>query len=162
MSLLDACNFDEVDLMRPVFDKQAVRVKLVEVYEEQDEKNPGRTSLVVQHALEQEATATNGVVKTPGFAFTTNINQLVATNGQPLTDGQRTANRINAELMKSLLCAALGLPKDTKGLNATLAQMGGWEALNGRSVIATLSAREDRQKSGTFYQDVRGYAQVPA
>lgn len=157
MSLLDATNYDEVQLGRPILDRQAVAVTLIEVKEEVSDRDSNRTDLVVVHALAQEAKDTNGNTVRPGFQFTERFGHL-AENGAVLPEGQRTANRINSERQKMLICAGLGIPASTKGINKLLLDQGGWSALNGRTVIATVAARTDKKDASRVYQAVTGYS----
>lgn len=162
MSLLDSTDYNSVDLSRPVFDRQVLRCTITDVSEGPHRSREGVTLVTVKHALAQTAKATNGKEYSPGFTFLNDIGIMAETNGTPLTDGQRTANRISTEQMKRLICAGLKVPIDTKDVGKLLIEAGGWSALNGREVLVTVAARPDKNDASRVYQDVKSYAAVPS
>lgn len=156
-TILNATDWDAIDLTRPVLAKGVRRVTIGEIREEIDKTKDGtdRMSLLVPLALAEPATDLDGKPVAAGFVFTDRISTLT---GPGLTDGQKKSAEINLRRQKQLVLAALGLPKDAPSVGKTLAEMGGWAALTGRTVMASIDTRPDRNDESIVYQDVRSYS----
>lgn len=162
MSILNATDWDAIDLTRPVLAKGVKRVTLGEIREETDSTKDGtaRMSLLVPLVLAEAAVDLDGKPVAAGFVFTDRISVLVGptASGGDLTDGQKKSAEINLRRQKQLVLAALGLPKDALQIGKTLTDMGGWAALTGRAVMASIDTRPDRNDESVIYQDVKSYS----
>lgn len=147
--LLDNLTYDGLDLDRPVL-VGACTVIVSSAIVEMDTRN-GVPQLVVGLTTQDPCKDNKGEDVQPGFRVTHRFNLAVHPNVTP--DKAEMASRINKEEVARFMVAALGVKYD-KSNPPSLKPL---EQFVGRTLVARFAAREDKNKPGTFYQDVKGF-----
>lgn len=147
--LLDNLTYEGLDLERPIL-VGAARVIVASAMVEMETRS-GVPQLVVGLTTEEAVKDQKGDDVQPGFRVTHRFNLTTHPNVSP--DKAEMADRINKEELARFMCAALGVKYD----RTNPPRLKPVEQFVGRTLVARFSAREDKQKAGTYYQDVKGF-----
>lgn len=154
--LLDNLTYDNLDLDRPVL--VGACTCIVSSVMPEMETRSGVPQMIVSLTTQDVCKDMKGNDVQPGWKVTTRFNLTVHPNVAP--DKAEQAAKLNRNEQATFMCAALGVKYDPQNGPK-------WkptEQYVGRTLVARFAAREDKNKTGTFYQDVKGFnaSSIPA
>ena len=155
MSLLK--NKDAINTAyRRTVERCAKRVSVKDVREaagkENDDGSPPRDVTFISLQLEEDAKTVDGDDMKAGAVVEISLN---STDNPGDDQKAKDMNRISAELFRSLVVAAMRLPKNCKDAMDQLEAAGGIDAIKGRVVVATFKPGK------TGLNNVSSFAAVP-